>query len=49
MNEKEIRDMMQRFYSLYCNCCSRDEKRIYLRISNAFLDLLDLKRLAKRE
>jgi len=42
MTEKEIREMMQRFYSLYCNCLMRDERKLYLEIYNKLEALLDL-------
>ena len=42
MTEKEIKEMIQRFYSLYCNCPMKDERKIYLDISNRLTDLLDM-------
>lgn len=44
MTEKEIKELSERFYSLYCNCPMRDERKIYLDISNRLTDLLDMRR-----
>lgn len=44
MTDNEIKELSQRFYSLYCNCPIRDERKIYLDISNKLNDLLDTHR-----
>ena len=43
MDEKEIKELVQRFYSLYCNCQMKDERMIYLNISNKLSELLMFK------
>ena len=47
MPENEIIDLSQRFYSVYCNCLMKDERRVYLDISNKLRELLDIKRYTK--
>jgi hypothetical protein len=44
MTDNEIKELSQRFYSLYCNCPIRDERKIYLDISSKLNDLLDIHR-----
>jgi L-rhamnose mutarotase len=43
MNEKELKETMQYWWSQYCNSCMKPEKNAYLKVYNALKEVYKLK------